>query len=75
MLVVAPEAQRGPVAKVGGTPAAGGKPDKLPPAPLVLKTSEETGDELPFWIDYLLPVGGGGLLLFILWLLAVLALW
>jgi hypothetical protein len=74
--VTAPEAQRGPVGKVGDTaPAAGGKPDKLPPAPSVAKTSEETGDELPFWIDYLLPVGGGGILLFILWLLAVLALW
>ena len=41
------------------------------PAPL----AGDPAEELPFWLDYFLPVGSAGLFLFVVWVLALMALW
>jgi serine/threonine protein kinase len=75
-----------PQAVVPGSPAAPSPPvankEKAPPpspAPSPMasaKLGEQSGTgDLPFWLDYLVPVASSGLFLFILWLLAVLTFW
>jgi hypothetical protein len=40
-----------------------------------VSAQEDASEELPFWLDYLLPVGSGGVFLLVVWLLALLILW
>lgn len=52
-------------------PAAELMAPKNGPAPLAIDPAEE----LPFWLDYFLPVGSAGLFLLVVWILALMALW
>jgi hypothetical protein len=50
-----------------------------PPAALTrgasLPVSSDPAEDLPFWLDYLLPVGSASLFLLVVWVLALIALW
>lgn len=52
--------------------AARNFPQAIPLGPTPSEKSEPT--ELPFWMDYLLPVGAGGLFLLVVWLIGFLML-
>jgi hypothetical protein len=48
------------------------------PPPILGATSPANPDpaeDLPFWLDYLLPVGSASLFLLVVWVLALMALW
>jgi hypothetical protein len=46
-----------------------------PPQRATAPASPDPAEDLPFWLDYLLPVGSAGLFLLVVWVLALMALW
>jgi serine/threonine protein kinase len=51
------------------------KPVTPPPQRATAPASADPTEDLPFWLDYLLPVGSASLFLLVVWVLALMALW
>jgi hypothetical protein len=68
-----PPPQAGPLVGVAKAASAPALAESAPLATLVPlpPISDQPNTELPFWLDFLIPVCAGGLFLFIVWLLGL----